>query len=46
MNNLLVVDLDVKDDGVKEFEAYLAEHGKPNTFIVSTPSGGYHYYFN
>ena len=27
-NNLLVVDLDVKDDGVEEFKKYIREHGK------------------
>ena len=46
VNNLLVVDLDVKDDGVEEFQNYIAEHGNIDTFIVQTPSGGYHYYFN
>ena len=46
INNLLVLDLDVKDDGVEEFKKYLAEHGNPNTLTVQTPSGGFHYYFN
>ncbi len=45
-NNLLVVDLDVKDDGVQEFEKYVAEHGEPNTLKVKTPTKGSHYYFN
>jgi len=45
-NNLLVVDLDVKDDGVLEFQNYISEHGNPKTLTVRTPSGGYHYYFN
>ena len=30
-NNLLVVDLDVKDDGVTEFDKYIALHGEPQT---------------
>ena len=45
-NNLLAVDLDVKDDGVEEFKKYLSEHGRPETLTVKTPTGGYHYYFN
>ena len=45
-NNLLVVDIDVKDDGLAEFKKYIEEHGDINTFIVETPTGGFHYYFN
>ena len=45
-NNLLVVDVDVKDEGVAEFLTYVREHGNPDTFTVATPSGGFHYYFN
>ncbi len=45
-NNLLVVDLDVKDDGVEEFKNYISEHGRPETLTVKTTTGGYHYYFN
>ncbi len=45
-NNLLVVDLDVKDDGVEEFKKYLSEHGRPETLTVKTTTGGYHFYFN
>ena len=46
INNLLVVDIDVKDDGLNEFQKYVLEHGIPNTLAVETPSGGFHYYFN
>ena len=45
-NNLLVVDLDVKDSGVNEFRKYRREFGTPKTLTVKTPSGGSHYYFN
>jgi hypothetical protein len=45
-NNLLVGDLDVKDDGLEEFKKYIQDHGKPNTRHVITPTGGEHYYFN
>ena len=46
INNLLVVDIDVKDDGLIEFQKYLAEFGDIQTFTVATPSGGLHLYFN
>ena len=42
-NNLLVVDLDVKDDGVTEFANYIQQHGEPQTLKVKTPTKGYHY---
>ena len=45
-NNLLGLDIDVKDGGVEEFQKYLAEFGEPLTLKQSTPSGGYHYFFN
>ena len=45
-NNLLGLDIDVKDGGVEEFQKYLAECGEPLTLKQSTPSGGYHYFFN
>ena len=45
-NNLLFVDLDIKDDGVTEFGKYIQAFGKPQTMHVVTPSGGEHYYFN
>ena len=45
-NNLLVFDLDVKDDGVEEFKKYIQAQGKPDTLHVTTPTGGEHYYFN
>ena len=45
-NKLIVLDVDSKDDGVKELQKYLREYGALNTYTVSTPSGGFHYYFN
>ena len=44
-NNLIVLDIDIKDNGLIEFENYIKLNGSINTFIVKTPSGGYHYYF-
>ena len=43
---LLIVDLDVKDDGINEFQKYLDQYGNINTLIIETPSQGQHYYFN
>ena len=51
-NDLIVLDVDIKKnsadvkaEGVQEFEKYTSEYGNIDTFIVKTPSGGYHYYF-
>jgi hypothetical protein len=46
INNLLVVDIDVKDNGLEEWIKYISKYGNPNTIKVHTPSGGAHYYFN
>ena len=45
VNNILVVDIDIKDDGLTEWKENMKEHGEPITLTVKTPSGGYHYYF-
>jgi len=42
VNNLCVLDIDVKDEGVKEYEKYKNEYGEPETVKQQTPSGGYH----
>ena len=39
INNLLVLDVDVKDDGLIEFNKYIAEYGNIDTVVVATPSG-------
>jgi len=46
INNLLVVDIDIKDEGEIEFNKYISMYGDIQTLKVQTPSGGYHYYFN
>ena len=46
VNNLLVVDIDIKDEGEIEFNKYLKMYGDIPTLKIQTPSGGYHYYFN
>ena len=45
INNLLVLDIDVKDGGLFEWQNYLNKYGDINTIQISTPSNGYHYYF-
>lgn len=45
-NNLLVLDIDVKDEGIEEFNKYIKQFGDIKTFIQTTPSGGKHYFFN
>ena len=44
-NNLLVLDVDLKDDGLKEMNEYIKAVNDINTLTVKTPSGGVHYYF-
>jgi hypothetical protein len=44
-NNLLVLDVDVKDNGIEEMQKYIGKFGSINTLTIKTPSGGIHYYF-
>lgn len=44
-NNLIVVDIDNKDEGIEEFDKYIKIYGKPETLIVKSVNDGYHYYF-
>jgi hypothetical protein len=45
-NNLIVLVIDNKDEGIQEFEQYIEQFSEPDTFKVRTQGGGYHYYFN
>jgi len=45
-NNLIIIDIDVKDEGLKNYNDYIEKNGIINTFTVKTPCGGYHLYFN
>ena len=45
-NNLIVLDVDVKDNGLEEFNEYIKTFGNIDTYTVRTPSGGLHLYFN
>ena len=44
-NNLIIVDIDVKDEGIEEFNKYIDKFCDINTFIQKSPSGGKHYFF-
>lgn len=45
VNNLLVLDIDIKDNGMYEFNKYINEYGEPQTVKQLTPSGGAHLFF-
>lgn len=45
-NNIMIVDIDIKNKGFETFKEYLTINGNINTYTVKTTSGGYHYYFN
>ena len=45
-NNLIVLDVDVKDDGIIELNEYISEFGNLDTLTIETPSRGKHYYFS
>jgi hypothetical protein len=45
INNVIVLDIDFKDEGNEEFDKYKKMYGDINTFIVKSPNNGFHYYF-
>jgi hypothetical protein len=45
INNLICIDIDIKDDGVNEFKKYIKQFGEPMTVKQKTPSGGEHFIF-
>lgn len=46
INNLLVLDIDEKDNGSNEWEKYVKEYGEPLTVKQTTPNNGFHLIFN
>ena len=44
-NKFVVVDIDVKDDGLSTWTQWTKEYGAPLTVTQRTPSGGVHYFF-
>lgn len=47
INNIIVIDIDKKNNGLKIWNQWIKKFGDINTPIVKTggPDGGYHYYF-
>lgn len=45
INNLLILDIDIKDGGLIEWNKYKKDHFDPYTMKQETPSGGFHYVF-
>ena len=44
-NNLLVLDIDEKNEGLKEWADYVAQNDEPLTVKQKTPNNGFHYVF-
>lgn len=45
INNIIVVDIDIKDNGLTKWNELINKHSEPDTFTIRTGSGGLHYYF-
>lgn len=45
INNIIVLDVDEKDEGILEFNKYINEYGEPLTIKQKTPNNGFHYIF-
>lgn len=45
INNLIVLDVDMKDNGMGEYATYTSKFGEINTMTQSTPNGGIHLFF-
>ena len=45
ISDIIVVDIDVKDNGVETWFELTQKHGDPQTLIQRSPNGGYHYFF-
>ncbi|HRP37064.1 MAG TPA: bifunctional DNA primase/polymerase [Candidatus Dojkabacteria bacterium] len=45
VSGVIVLDIDNKDNGVEDWNRYIATHGEPQTTKVQTGGGGLHYYF-
>ena len=45
-NNLLILDIDEKNEGLEEWAEYLTNNKEPSTVKQKSPNNGYHYIFN
>jgi hypothetical protein len=46
INNIIVLDVDVKDGGLDAYNQFIKDNGEIKTFTVNTPNGGQHILFN
>ena len=46
VNDLLILDIDKKNEGLEEWAKYLTHNVEPLTVKQKTPNNGYHYIFN
>jgi hypothetical protein len=46
INNIIIVDIDIKDNGLEKWNELIELHDEPDTYTIETGSGGFHYYFN
>lgn len=45
-SGIVVVDVDIKNDGLEYWQELINKYDLPSTFTVQTGGGGRHYYFN
>lgn len=45
INNLIVLDVDNKDDTIEQWDTWIEKNGKIDTYTTKTLHKGYHYYF-
>ena len=45
INDLLIIDIDLKNNGVAEMQKYFDDHSEPQTVKQTSPNNGYHLFF-
>jgi hypothetical protein len=45
INDIIVLDIDIKDNGFEEWKKYTDEFNEPLTLKQKSPSGGFHFFF-
>ena len=45
-SNVIIIDVDIKDDGLNEWNEYVKINGEPQTVCQRSANGGLHYFFN
>ena len=44
INNIIVLDVDTKDNGIEEIQKYYDQYGEIHTLKQISPNGGYHFF--